>query len=60
MFNLDHPFFRPLWKRIATVFVCFAWAVVEYMNGNPLWGMFFLGLGAFVFFQFFLKNNTFK
>ena len=26
MKDVDHPFFRPLWRRIALVAVCLGWA----------------------------------
>ena len=33
----DHPFFRPLWRRIAIVAFCAAWTGWEYYNGEELW-----------------------
>lgn len=48
----EHPFFRPLWRRIAVVVVCAAWTVLEFATGTPLWGMIalgFTGYGAWMF-----------
>jgi len=58
MFNFDHPFFKPLWKRIATAFVCFAWGFVEYNNDATLWAYFFWALAAFVSYHFFIKKSA--
>jgi hypothetical protein len=38
MRDADHPFFRPLWRRIAVVVVCVAWMVLEFATGQPFWG----------------------
>ena len=53
MLGLRHPFFAPLWRRIATAGFCLGWAVVELVSGSPLWALLFGGLGlaaAWVFF----------
>ncbi len=52
--GLDHPFFRPLWRRIAVVAVCLGWAVVEFATGGPFWGMLFGGLGLYGAWGFFV------
>lgn len=43
----EHPFFRPLWRRIAVVVVCAAWTVLEFVTGTPLWGMMALAFTAY-------------
>ena len=48
----DYPFLRPLWRRIALVAFCAAWAVFEFVNGSSGWGMVALGMagyGAWIF-----------
>lgn len=35
----NHPAYRRLWVRIAIVAVCFAWATVEFVTGDPFWGV---------------------
>jgi len=33
----EHPFFRPLWRRIAVVALCVFWTAIEFYNGDQLW-----------------------
>lgn len=51
--DYEHPFFRPLWRRIALVAACAAWAVIEYAGGSPTWGMIALAFAAYGAWQFF-------
>lgn len=51
----EHPFFRPLWRRIAVVAFCVAWAVFEFAMQAPVWGMIALALGAYGVWQFFIN-----
>ena len=53
-FDLNHPFFIPLWRRIVTVGVAASWGVFEILMGATGWGMVFLGLAAFAFYGFFI------
>lgn len=54
MFNLSRePFFRPLWRRIAVVAVCLAWATFEFAGGAPFWGTLFAGIGLYAVWQLF-------
>ncbi|MBF9036164.1 hypothetical protein HKCCE2091_18110 [Rhodobacterales bacterium HKCCE2091] len=57
MLGLDHPFFRPLWIRIAVVAVCFGWAAVELSGGNPGWAMIFAAFGAVAVWNFFVVRK---
>ncbi len=57
MFDLDHPFFKPLWVRIAVAGVALGWAVVEAVAGSPLWGILFGALGAYAAYRFFWTFN---
>lgn len=34
-----HPFFRPLWRRVALTAVCVGWALVEWLGGEPMWAL---------------------
>jgi len=45
--DADHPFFRPLWRRVAVVVACLAWAVFEFSGGQGFWGMLFAALGLY-------------
>lgn len=36
----DHPFYRPLWRRVAICVVTIAWAVFEFAwSGDGFWQM---------------------
>jgi hypothetical protein len=37
MRDAEHPFFRPLWRRVAIVALCAAWTAFEYWNGETMW-----------------------
>lgn len=52
LIDLDHPFFGPLWARIATVAVCVVWGLVELSRGFVLWGVAFVLAGAFCAWRF--------
>ncbi len=52
MKDADHPFFRPLWRRIALVATCLLWAGLEFYGGSQNWGLIalaFAGYGAYQF-----------
>lgn len=55
--DTDHPFFRPLWIRIAVVAVCIAWGALEALVGSPFWAVISLGLGAYTAWAFFIAFN---
>lgn len=51
----DHPFYKPLWVRIAVVVVCAAWSAFEIYTGNS--GMFTaiaVGALAYAIYTFFI------
>lgn len=54
MFNMQDPFFQPLWLRIAIVAVCLGWAVVELLGNSPGWAILFGSLGAYAGYSFFV------
>lgn len=47
--DTDHPFYRPLWRRLLLVAVCAAWTAVEFYNNEQAWGTIFLVVTAYVF-----------
>lgn len=51
----EHPFFKPLWRRVAVVAVCAAWAVFEFATGTPLWGMIALAFMAYAVWTFLIN-----
>lgn len=47
MLQLRHPFFNPLWRRVAVVAVTAGWGLVElFWGGAVFWSVVFLGLAA--------------
>ncbi|TDQ30559.1 hypothetical protein DEV91_108180 [Phyllobacterium brassicacearum] len=50
----NHPFFRPLWRRVAVVAFCVAWAIFEFATGTPFWGVLALGFAGYGVWQFFI------
>lgn len=59
MFDLNHPFFRPRWIRIAVTVFIFAWALLEFATGALFWGVLFGALGVWCWWQFFGPNSKF-
>lgn len=51
----EHPFFRPLWRRIAAVAVCLFWAVLEFMTNAQTWGFIALAFAGYAVWQFFIN-----
>ncbi len=49
----EHPFFRPLWRRVAVVAVCVAWSIFEFATGASFWGMIAAGFAVYAVWQFF-------
>ena len=52
MRDYQHPFFRPLWRRIAIVLVCVVWAVLEYVSNSQTWAMIAAGMAAYAAWQY--------
>lgn len=48
----NHPFFRPLWRRIALVAFCAAWSVFEFSTGSGFWGTLAGGMAVLGAWQF--------
>jgi hypothetical protein len=55
MRDADHPFFRPLWRRVALVLFCAAWSVFEFWNGTQIWGTFAGGMAVYGLWMFLLN-----
>jgi hypothetical protein len=54
MKDVDHPLFRPLWRRVALVFVCLLWAAMEFYGGSQTWSLVALGFAVYAAAQFLL------
>lgn len=57
LFDLDHPFFRPLWIRVLIVLACLGWAAFEMATGNPFWAILFGAMGLYAAYGFFVAFN---
>lgn len=58
LFDLDHPFFIPLWRRVLIVAVCLGWAAFEFAGtGSPFWGTLFGAIGLYAGWHFFFNFN---
>ena len=55
-FDLQIPFFVPVWRRIALIGVCLGWGAFEFWTQTPLWGIIFVGLGALAAYQLFFAG----
>ncbi|WP_136441012.1 hypothetical protein [Pacificoceanicola onchidii] len=54
LLDVQHPFFRPLWRRIVIVVVALGWALIELALGNGLWALVFGAIGVYCAHQFFV------
>ena len=57
MFDLDHPFFKPLWVRILVTALTLGWSVVEALTGSAFWFALLAGVGAWLAYSFFLARK---
>ncbi|MBT8418473.1 MAG: hypothetical protein KJO42_13625 [Silicimonas sp.] len=55
LFEVRHPFFRPLWRRVLVTSLCLGWALVELANGAGVWAALFGVCGVYLFVQFFIR-----
>jgi hypothetical protein len=47
MKDRDHPFFRPLYRRILVTLFCAVWAAWEVYNGERMWAYITMGITAY-------------
>jgi len=52
--DVQHPFFIPLWRRVAVVGLTLGWAMFELISGSPFWAILFGAVGVFCAHQFFI------
>lgn len=53
-FDVKHPIFLPLWRRVAVVAFCLGWSVLELSLGKPLFGVLSGAAGLWCAYQFFV------
>ncbi|MFD1382040.1 hypothetical protein ACFQ45_01590 [Rhodanobacter aciditrophus] len=44
MNDAEHDFFKPKWRRVAMTVFCGAWSILEWVTGNPFWGVVFTAM----------------
>lgn len=54
--DLKNDFYRPLWIRVALLAIMFGWGAFEFLNGAPLWGVIFAGVGVVALVQWFFSD----
>lgn len=60
MFDARHPFYRPLWRRVAIVAITAGWALIEYRNDAPIWAVLFAVISAWCAWFFFVVYEDVK
>ena len=58
--DIDHPFFRPLWRRVAVIVFCLAWVGWELYNQSYTWALIVGGMAAYGVYVFFIAWNKDK
>lgn len=48
------PIFEKAWVRYLSVYPALAMGAVEFWSGEPFWGMIFVALGGYAFYQLFI------
>lgn len=54
----QHPFFTPLWRRIAITAFCIGWAAFEFYNRNDTWGWLTLAVSGYAVYTFFIAYKA--
>ena len=53
----QHPFYRPLWVRIAITAAVIGWSVLEWVNDQPIWGSLTAAIAVWAIWIFFITYN---
>ncbi|MEH6719091.1 MAG: DUF3329 domain-containing protein [Aurantimonas endophytica] len=53
----QHPFYRPLWVRIAITAVVIGWSALEWANGETIWGALTAGIAGWAIWMFFITYD---
>ncbi len=56
LFDVEIPFFIPVWRRYAVVIVAICWGLFEASTGALFWGMIFIGMGSIVGWRFYTAD----
>lgn len=53
----NHPFLRPLWRRVLLIAVVLGWAVFEWWHGETFFAVTALAFAAYGIWVFFVKYD---
>ncbi|MBF9032533.1 hypothetical protein HKCCE3408_19210 [Rhodobacterales bacterium HKCCE3408] len=54
VFDIRHPYFRPLWVRLPITAIVLGWALVEALSGNLVWALVFAAGGGWLVYGWFV------
>ena len=57
LLDLQHPWFIPLWRRVAVTAVCLFGTVMEIFVGGPFWLLLFGAITIYCVYSFFFAFN---
>lgn len=57
MIDPDHPFYKPLWRRLLIPVVCAVWAIFEFVTGEPFWGIIVGAMGLYATYKLFIEKR---
>jgi len=60
LLDLNHEWFRPLWRRVLVTAVTLGWGIYEFISATPSWGVLFVALGIWCGWCFFGPNPYYK
>lgn len=49
----SHPAYRHVWVRALIVAVCLGWSALEFIGGDPFWGVLSGAAGIYAFYMLF-------
>ena len=52
--DLHHPFFRPIWRRVAVMVFLVIWLAIEIVSGSFWWALLVGGIAIYAAHEFFL------
>ncbi|MCK8782208.1 DUF3329 domain-containing protein [Rhizobium sp. NTR19] len=57
MIDPDHPFYRPLWRRLLIPAVCLVWVIFELVAGEAFWAVIVGAIGAYATYKLFIEKR---
>lgn len=52
LFDVDIPFFLPVWRRVVAVALAVLWGLFEISTGAMFWGIIFISMGLIAAWRF--------